>query len=253
MPAMLDDLIAQVLTLEIKLLSCRERLEAGTDGEALHDLRINTRRLRSLLRPLRDLPAAQVLNEAAREVGALSTPLRDLEVLIVELESQGLAPLAEPRRKRLREGHAALLANPALVQLFRVLDAWPQLLRISHREGLLVKPRKTVRKHLARDWKRLERALADPAHDRHRLRLLIKRVRYGGDAYPQLVEASAKAQHLLKGAQAALGKWHDRLQWLLIAEQEPDLAPRVKAWRVAMHGAEVRSDRVLDKLQASLG
>lgn len=253
MPAMLDDLIAQVLTLEIKLLSCRERLEAGTDGEALHDLRINTRRLRSLLRPLRDLPAAQVLNEAAREVGALSTPLRDLEVLIVELESQGLAPLAEPRRKRLREGHAALLENPALVQLFRVLDAWPQLLRISHREGLLVKPRKTVRKHLARDWKRLERALADPAHDRHRLRLLIKRVRYGGDAYPQLVEASAKAQHLLKGAQAALGKWHDRLQWLLIAEQEPDLAPRLKAWRVAMHAAEVRSDRVLDKLQASLG
>lgn len=56
MPAMLDDLIAQVLTLEIKLLSCRARLEAGTDGEALHDLRINTRRLRSLLRPCGTCP-----------------------------------------------------------------------------------------------------------------------------------------------------------------------------------------------------
>lgn len=253
MPAMLDDLIAQVLTLEIKLLSCRARLEADTDGEALHDLRINIRRLRSLLRPLRDLPAADVLDAAAHEVGALSTPLRDLEVLVVELESHGLVQLAELRRQRVRAGYTALLAAPALAQLFRVLDAWPQLLRISHREGLLEKPRKSIRKRLAKEWKRLEQALADPAHDRHRLRLLIKRARYGSEAYPHLVDVTDKTQRLLKGAQTALGKWHDRLQWLAMAEQEPDLAPRVKAWSVAMHGAEVRSDRVLDKLQASLG
>ena len=148
MPAMLDDLIAQVLTLEIKLLSCRAPKPAPMARPCTTCA--STPGACAACCALRDLPAAQVLNEAAREVGALSTPLRDLEVLIVELESHGLAHLAEPRRQRLREGYLALLAAPALAQLFRVLDAWPQLLRISHREGLLVKPRKTIRKRLAR-------------------------------------------------------------------------------------------------------
>ena len=49
MAAMLDDLIAQVIALEIRLHVCTERLVARTDDEALHDLRVATRRLRSLL------------------------------------------------------------------------------------------------------------------------------------------------------------------------------------------------------------
>ncbi|MNG37201.1 hypothetical protein D3C84_1244800 [compost metagenome] len=50
------------------------------------------------------------------------------------------------------------------------------------------------------------------------------------------------------GAQTALGNWHDHFQWLARAENEADLRPRVRAWQVAMHAAEVRSDRVLEKL-----
>src|SRR5690606_5538936 len=45
-------LLRQVLGLQVRLYACCARLSAGTDSEALHDLRIALRRLASLLRPL---------------------------------------------------------------------------------------------------------------------------------------------------------------------------------------------------------
>lgn len=51
MSALVDQLVAQVIGLEVGLLSCQARLAAVTDDEALHDLRTTVRRLRSLLRP----------------------------------------------------------------------------------------------------------------------------------------------------------------------------------------------------------
>lgn len=97
MSAMLDHVVAQVLTLQVRLLACRERLAADVDSEALHDLRTTTRRLRSLLRPLRGLPAVDQLEDAARALGALTTPLRDREVLAAELRERGQQDAAERR------------------------------------------------------------------------------------------------------------------------------------------------------------
>lgn len=48
-----DQILSRVLGLQINLYACEARLEAGIDPEALHDLRIAVRRLRSLLHPLR--------------------------------------------------------------------------------------------------------------------------------------------------------------------------------------------------------
>ncbi|BAN49048.1 CHAD domain-containing protein [Metapseudomonas resinovorans] len=248
MARMLDDLIAQVIGLEVRLRACVERLAAGTDAEALHDLRVTTRRLRSLLRPLRGLPAVDVLNEAAADLARLSGPLRDLEVLIAELRGHGLDRLTTPREKARRSGYAQLLLAPELTRLFQVLEAWPHLMRVYDREKLMKAPRQSVENSLRKSRRRLERGLRDPAHDRHRLRLLIKRLRYGLDAYQGVVSLSPRTMRLLVGAQSALGKWHDNLQWLARAEHEPDLRPRVRAWQVALHAAEVRSDRVLEKL-----
>ncbi|HAB03154.1 MAG TPA: metal-chelation protein CHAD, partial [Pseudomonas sp.] len=89
MSAMLDHVVAQVLTLQVRLLACRERLAADTDSEALHDLRTSLRRLRSLLRPLRGLPGVEQLEQAAKALGTLTTPLRDREVLAGELLRRG--------------------------------------------------------------------------------------------------------------------------------------------------------------------
>nr|WP_242070876.1 MULTISPECIES: CHAD domain-containing protein [Pseudomonas] len=48
---------------------------ARTDSEALHDLRIAVRRIRSLLRPMRALSEVAALNFAAAGVGRLTRRL----------------------------------------------------------------------------------------------------------------------------------------------------------------------------------
>ncbi len=83
--AFIADIVTQIRRLESALNEALLRLQQAQDTEALHDLRVCLRRIRSLLRPLRGCPGATRLDRAAAELGKLTTPLRDLEVLIVEL------------------------------------------------------------------------------------------------------------------------------------------------------------------------
>jgi len=238
----------QVLRLDVTLQACAARLAARSDSEALHDLRVALRRLRSLLRPLRGLPGIDPLEAAAAALGRLSTPLRDDEVLLHELESRGRSDLAGARRERLEAGRDALLAGPEWQQLCAVLAVWPSVWRQAGRDGALKDLRRRILKRQRRQGKRLGEALRDPAHDRHRLRLLIKRVRYGAEAYPGLADFPKALPKTLKAAQSELGDWHDRLQWLSRAERETDLQPLVAGWQAEMAVAEQRSDEVLLKL-----
>jgi CHAD domain-containing protein len=248
---MINRLVAHVLGLEVRLLACQARLSARTDPEALHDLRTTVRRLRSLLRPLRGLPGVEQLEAAASRVGDLTTPLRDREVLAAYLLEHDQPEAAHRRMAQMAEAYPAVATSPEVAQLLMILDAFPRFLRASQRQGLVKGLRQRIEKRLAKQWKKLDKALHDPAHDRHRLRLLIKRVRYGIEAYPELDRLPKAAMPRLKSAQGALGDWHDCLQWLAMAEQETDLQPCVAAWKTAMAKAEGRADRVLDKLSAA--
>ncbi|MFZ3205208.1 MAG: CHAD domain-containing protein [Pseudomonas sp.] len=241
--------LQQVLRLQITLYACRERLLAATDSEALHDLRIALRKLRSLLRPLRGVEVCDALQQQAAELGRISGPLRDLEVLLAHLQGLGMRDAVNLRQSRLLEGYAALLADDALPALFEALDQWPQLWRQAAADTELRGLAKRIKRRLAKQQRRLAEALVDPAHDRHRLRLLIKRVRYGAEAYPKRSGLSAKTLTRLKAAQSALGDWHDLLQWLQRAEQEADLAPCVDTWRTALQTAEEQADLALLALQ----
>ena len=248
---MIDRLVAHVLGLEVRLLACQARLNARTDPEALHDLRTTVRRMRSLLRPLRGLPGVEQLEAAASHVGDLTTPLRDREVLAAYLLEHDQPEAAHRRMAQMAEAYPAVATSPEVAQLLMILDAFPRFLRASQRQGLLKGLRQRIEKRLAKQWKKLDQALHDPAHDRHRLRLLIKRVRYGIEAYPELDRLPKAAMPRLKSAQGALGDWHDCLQWLAMAEQETDLQPCVADWKTAMAKAEGRADRVLDKLSTA--
>ena len=247
---MINRLVAHVLGLEVRLLACQARLSARTDPEALHDLRTTVRRLRSLLRPLRGLPGVEQLEAAASRVGDLTTPLRDREVLAAYLLEHDQPQAAHRRMAQMAEAYPAVATSPEVAQLLMILDAFPRFLRASQRQDLLKGLRQRIEKRLAKQWKKLDKALHDPAHDRHRLRLLIKRVRYGIEAYPELDRLPKAAMPRLKSAQGALGNWHDCLQWLAMAEQETDLQPCVADWKTAMAKAEGRADQVLDKLSA---
>ncbi|WP_055128949.1 CHAD domain-containing protein [Pseudomonas mediterranea] len=248
---MIDRLVARILGLEVRLLACQARLNAHTDSEALHDLRTTVRRLRSLLRPLRGLPGVEQLETAASAVGTLTTPLRDREVLAAYLEEHGNTDAAQRRRLQMADAYPAVAASREVTQLLMILDAFPRFIRAAQRQGLLKGLRKRIEKRLDKQWKKLGEALRDPAHDRHRLRLLIKRVRYAIEAYPELDRLPEAAMPRLKSAQCALGDWHDCWQWLARAEQEHDLQPCVPVWRTTMTLAEAKADKVLDKLIAS--
>lgn len=252
MSAMLDHVVAQVLGLNVKLLACRERLAADTDSEALHDLRTTTRRLRSLLRPLRGLPGVEQLEDAARSLGALTTPLRDREVVAAHLIERGHSVAGLRRLEQRTDDFAAVARSVQLARMLSILDAFPSFLRAAEREGLIPKARRTVDRRLRKQWKKLQHGLGDPAHDRHRLRLLIKRVRYGDEAYPQLEHASKKLQTLLRRAQSDLGDWHDRLQWLLLAREQADLAPCEADWERELRVFQGTSDVTLKKLKRAV-
>ncbi|WLD68429.1 MULTISPECIES: CHAD domain-containing protein [Pseudomonas] len=248
MSALVDQLVAQVIGLEVGLLSCQARLAAVTDDEALHDLRTTVRRLRSLLRPLRGLPGVEHLELAASTVGQLTTPLRDREVLAAYLHQHGHHDAADRRLRLQPDAYRQVAQGPELAHLLQILDAFPRFIRASQHQKLLKGLRLRIEKRLAKQWQKLDEALKDPSHDRHRLRLLIKRVRYAAEAYPELDKLPAKALSRLKDAQGALGDWHDCWQWLAQAEHQADLQPCVAVWHRTMVKAEGQADRVLDKL-----
>ena len=252
MAAMLDHVVAQVLTLQVRLLACRERLPADTDSEALHDLRTNVRRLRSLLRPLRGLPGVEQLEGACKSLGALTTPLRDREVLAAELLRRGQVEAGRRRLAGRAQTSARVAGSAELTRVLAILDAFPLFLRAAGREGLTPKLAQRIDRRLVKQWHKLHDALRDPAHDRHRLRLLIKRARYGDEAYPQLGHAGENLQKLLKRAQGDLGDWHDRLQWLLQGRDQADLEPCLEQWERELHEAEQTADTTLEALLKAL-
>ncbi len=173
-------------------------------------------------------------------------------MLAAHLISQG----HEQAGARRLEGRAGIFASVAvsrqLSRVLEIIDTFPLFLRACAREGLTSGLGKRIDKRLAKQWRMLQKALADPSHDRHRLRLLIKRVRYGDEAYPQLEHAGKKLQRLLKRAQGDLGDWHDRVQWLLLARDHADLAPFREAWERELDEAEQKADVTLEALQAAL-
>ena len=251
MSELVDRIVVNIVRLEVRLLACQARLAADTDPEALHDLRTTVRRLRSLLRPLRGLPGVVQLEMSASQVGALTTPLRDLEVLAAHLQEQGYPMQAQRRVDQLSGSYALVADSEQLAQLLMILDVFPRFLRAAQREGMLRGLRQRIEKVLKKQWQTLEKALNDPGHDRHRVRLLIKRVRYAAEAYPELDQLPPLVLARLKVAQKALGEWHDAWQWLLQAGQQADLQPCVAKWQATLEYGEKRADKALIKLTAA--
>lgn len=245
MTAMARTLLAQVLDVEVRVFACQARMQAQTDDEALHDLRIALRRLRSLLRPLRRQALCAHLEQAAAALAQASGPLRDLEVLLGELQQCEPDNPQRQRRAQLTQGYARLLDGLALQRLLIVLEAWPDDCRDAQRTGQLRVSAKQVQRYLSRQVDQLQAALSDPAHDRHRLRLLIKRLRYCAEAYPQQSPLSKVCLVGLRKAQSALGDWHDRLQWLARCSHEADLALHSATWSHALQLAELAADQAL--------
>ncbi len=230
MDSLSKELLIHVIELQVHLYACVERLRARTDDEALHDLRTGLRRLRSLLRPLRKNPLCASLEISAKAVGHATGPVRDLEVLIVELRRLERNEAAELRQQQLADGYAQVLAASALQRLFIQLDQWPASCRQALRDDVWQLRGKWVKRYWQRQADKLVEALQNPAHDRHRLRLLAKRLRYCAEAWPQLAHSRKSTLQALRKTQSALGDWHDRQLWLERAQSETDLRDCTPVW-----------------------
>tara|TARA_Y100001951_G_scaffold105360_1_gene122430 strand:+ start:14373 stop:15146 length:774 start_codon:yes stop_codon:yes gene_type:complete len=227
---LVDKMLSQVLVQQISLYACKSRLEADSDPEALHDLRISVRRIRSLLHPLRRHPAVVPLRHAASEVGQVTTPVRDLEVLAAELGRRGLAAGCSARLALLRSHYREILVSPELDRLFTRLDLWPDDFRAAQREGDFDNLAIRIVNQITKQSRQLMSALGNTNHDPHELRLLVKRLRYCTEAFPHLSPLPSATFQALKQMQSVLGDWHDRYQWCLRADQEEDLQGLVPAW-----------------------
>lgn len=239
-----DRFVAEIISLQIRLYGACARLEARTDSEALHDLRIAVRRIRSLLKPIRSVEEMTALIEASAEVGRQTTSARELEVLIQELENGKLPHLAHHRRAQLNASYDAVLSGSPLKRLLETLDAWPAEFRAVELNGGWNHIQSRIRKAIKKQVDKLHQAIADKSFDRHRLRVLVKRTRYLTEAFPALSPLSSREAKLLKELQSALGKWHDYHQWCQRALDEKDLHPLGPAWTecavLALGDAEIR-------------
>lgn len=252
-----DKFVAEMLALQVALYHSRARLEARTDGEALHDLRIAVRRIRSLLRPMRTMNEVAELNIVAAEVGRITTPTRDLEVIIQELESRGFLAQVQLRKARLASNYSKILKSPHLNNLFIQLDEWPTVFRSVEVNGGLKHVQPQIEKALKKQIDRLHAAVDDAGFDRHELRILVKRTRYLTEAFPKLSPLSGKAASSLKALQSALGAWHDHYQWCQRALIESDLLPLGKDWHrcaaTALEKGEIHLKDLAKRLPKSSG
>jgi CHAD domain-containing protein len=220
---------ACILKLTRRLNRLRAEVLADTTPEALHQLRVTLRRLRTVLTlfgPALQLPKGVSADRLA-EVARRTSRTRDLDVLGLLLRSELVPVLPDPEQhqlaralRRLRQerdqAFATLVAALQGRRLFTVLarlDHWSQHPRATVLGALPLRP-------WASEWLGPIRAglfleegwfCQDPREDSlHALRKRLKVVRYALDALQPLLDAELLAWlEILKAAQEHLGEIHD--------------------------------------------
>lgn len=252
---------AAMIILQAQLAGSRRALASG-DEEALHSLRVTLRQLTSLLKPLSALPVFSGLYASARDLARQTSPLRDAEVLCAELAR--IAPaLAEQRQQALHEAYLELRQSPALDHCEQAMTDFLAGTVLPDRDTL----KSTLSNTLGRWERQLQHALDEQAAleacgggepdrpteeaaelNRHRLRLLIKRLRYTLILWQKPSARSRRLVQALRLAQDSLGDWHDRVVWLERSRAEPELLPFAADWSSEMHAHAAWADYQLSCL-----
>jgi CHAD domain-containing protein len=202
-------------------------LRADLDPEFNHDARVAVRRTRSLLGELgRALPEVQVdaLREELRWLGGLTGPLRDLDVLLLELRKAADLP---PRALRALRTELERRRDVALAELRAGLDtprydalvaAWRELAESGPpAEGPGARPFRVL---LAKRLRKRSQALLGrlrpdvargPVADLHALRIQAKKLRYLLECTHGLVDERHESEvtSALKRLQERLGALND--------------------------------------------
>ena len=231
-----------------------QRVKAGLAPEAIHDMRVATRRLRAALR----LFGGEELEPLSRRVKQLQDALggvRDLQVqvdwfaksarrasltrganLVVEREEQRLPAHSERLQKALSRWQGSVAPNLEKT----IGNEAPEIVT----RGRLGGPR--MRKRLLRDLKRIQKRLVQAAtidaDDAHTLRIAVKKFRYQAEllevGFPGVVTPMLA---LLVPMQELLGALHDadvRLE--LLRDALPEERPAVELLRARVSAERAR-------------
>jgi len=271
----LRDLIAKVRDAAARVSATAAtpaRASAGYDAEAVHDLRVALRRLRTLLRPARAIYGKQRLRAVADELRRFAQAtgiVRDEEVL-----HETLAELDLPRRTRraldawirsrgrhereLRKTAVDFLTSDAATEAKPSLEAALTALEASVRPRRKGKQSATALAQSAlnaaiegvRATGAARAKTADPAA-MHALRIREKRLRYTAELFAEVLPG--ESSRLAKDAarmQKRLGELHDLDQAILVVLQARNL-PRLTRPAVLQALREARA-ALAERLQGDV-
>jgi inorganic triphosphatase YgiF len=271
-PRLRRDMSAEQAMLAM-LDNCRAHVQGNVPGtlqsrdpEFLHQLRVGLRRLRSVLRTFSPLVTRNSVRPLTRELRSIVSRLasaRDWDVFHAMLSKEIAPPAARPpelarllRKVRARRSAARAQAREALasaafqkflLHLMRWMEQAPwrgspelrhaaaQAVAQYGRRALARQERKTMRHADRIDW-------SDPAA-RHRLRILVKRLRYACEFFSDILPSRAARRYLnrLESVQDVLGELNDiavarRLLEELGTGTNPEGAAFVQGWFAARQG-----------------
>ncbi|MGH3613580.1 MAG: CHAD domain-containing protein [Pseudonocardia sp.] len=226
--------LVDYLAAHVEKLASEDLRVRRNEPDAVHQLRVNSRRLRSALqayRPLLDRERTDPLVDGLRMLGRQLAPARDAEVLHERI-STGLAELDPtlllgPVQAQVTR-HFARVESEARAAVLAELDSDRYVALRTALDGLLDRPplikragrpaRKELPKIVAKSARSLKRAVTaatdpdDPGRDEavHTARKSAKRLRYATDVARPAVGKPAKwFAKGLKGLQTALGEHQD--------------------------------------------
>lgn len=206
-----------------------EGIIADSDTEFLHDFRVAVRRTRSVLKLLGDVLPEGMADRAAEEfrwLGDITTPTRDLDVYLLDLDELAatvsrpadLAPFGAHLRRRRRAAQRSLRTALRSAR-FRTLCAdWraelAAVVSAPTQQGLTAAELADQRLH--RTFRKVTKRsklikMDSPAEEIHSLRKACKEMRYLLDVFKPLCEPAAYRKVIsdFKSIQDVLGEFQD--------------------------------------------
>jgi len=239
---------------EIRLYDPGTRL--GKDPENLHQMRVATRRFRSILRAARPMLIpewAQTLRSELAWLGGILGAVRDLDVLLEDLQHEAIS-LGPSEQKvfelllRSFDSQRSILQNSLLEGLRS--DRYLQLLNRIEKASIqppFVDTHVMLQEIAAKEFRKLRKALKhltphSSDEDLHRLRIRTKRARYAAELAERSVgKPASRFIHEIKAFQTLLGKHQDAV----MAEQR--LRERIRSSRSISTGLAV--GQVIERLR----
>jgi CHAD domain-containing protein len=226
----------------------------GTDPEALHKARVGIRRMRAVLRafrkPLKPTSASRIDRDLQHLNGVLGD-VRDLDVWIDLLTGKTLQQqlATHPHGKRyvdhqvaLRQLQQATVRRHLGGASFAALQArigrllrieLPQLVPTSSAGSLALYGRLVLAKNLRQALDLAQFRRARSLEKLHRLRIALRRVRYLGAAFAEILGPSVGAMvKRIHGVEAALGRLRDTELAFARIRREGPAPPRLLVLRL---------------------